>query len=240
MKTAVIITGQARTFKECWKTQDWCLFRKLPDPTFFVSVADDKDADDLKVIGEKYPLHFEKVQQPEIDEPPAILKLDEHSGWGRSASVQNILRQFWALQQGYSFYRKAVNEGFSIPNILVRCRPDLWMQDIKVPFPLPGECFTPWWGTYGGVNDRLAIMATNCGDHYFDVFPHRKQLWDAGCPLHPETMLRAHLELHNVKLRHLAAEFKICRQPDAEHSIPWLVPELYHPHEIAALCLNRA
>lgn len=236
MKTAVIITGQARTFELTRKTLDWCLFRKLPEPHFFVSVADDKHADSLKWLGEKYPLHFEKHSQPEIEEPKEP-NLDLHSGWPRSATIQNILKQFWALERGWEFFNELrPAEHF---DLFVRCRPDLWMQDIKLPKMedvFSNDCWTPWWGTFGGINDRLAIMGWGAACAYFPVFSERQEIWKEGCPLHPETMHAHALRRKGVNvIPRLLAEFQICRLPDAEHQHPWLVPEGIMKHELAAL-----
>ena len=266
MKTAIILTGQARTFRYTFKTLDWCLFRKLPNPHFFVSVADDEQAPDMDLLRQRYEhVEIEYVKQPEkIDEPEG--NLDQHAGWFRSASVQSILKQLWALEHGWDFFTaynkaqwdKADPQGFrssTAPlhsfDLIVRCRPDLWCQDIQMPEPLeisvkPNDCWTPWWGTFGGVNDRMAIMGAHAAPHYFRTFSNREALWKLGCPLHPETMVRASLELGGVNvIDRLQAEFRICRLPDAQHPKgPWLVTERQDgnqgpwPHEFAKMALS--
>src|SRR4051812_18224185 len=37
MSTAVLISGQMRTFASCVANQNWMVFRKLKDPYFFIS-----------------------------------------------------------------------------------------------------------------------------------------------------------------------------------------------------------
>lgn len=257
MKTAIILTGQARTFRYTFPTLHWCLFRKLPNPHFFVSVADDAQAPDMDLLRERYEhVHIEYVKQPEtIPEPEG--NLDQRAGWFRSASVQSILKQLWALERGWDFFTernkaecdKADPQGVRATtaklhdfDLIVRCRPDLWCQDIRLPnldpqsrlkadCPIssevyPNECLTPWWGTFGGVNDRLALMGPLAAPHYFRAFSNREALWKLGCPLHPETMVRASLELGGVNvLQKLLAEFRICRMPDKTHAQPYLVQE---------------
>ena len=238
MKTAVILTGQARSFRYTFKTLDWCLFRKLPNPHFFVSVADDAQAPDMDLLRERYEnVHIEYVKQPEsIPEPEG--NLDQHAGWFRSASVQSILKQFWALQRGYEFF----SEHSTKFDQFVRCRPDLWCQDIRLPmnfFVGSDYCHTPWWSTFGGVNDRMAIMGAQAAEHYFKVFSKRERLWATGCPLHPETMLRASLEEGGVTvIPKWLAEFRICRLPDKDHPSPYIVPEQLWQHDLAALTIG--
>lgn len=54
MKAAVILTGQARTFSKTFPSLNWQVFRNLPDPTFYVSVADDEHAKSVEILREKY------------------------------------------------------------------------------------------------------------------------------------------------------------------------------------------
>lgn len=245
MRTAIIITGQARSFSYCWPTLNWQLFRKLPNPHFFVSVADDDNAPSMDLLRTKYEnVEIEYVKQPDrIQEPEG--DLDRHAGWFRSAPVQGILKQLWALERGWDFFiARAGDEKF---DLIVRCRADLWCQDVRFhpEAPLAKDCLTPWWGTFGGVNDRMALMGAEAAPHYFRTFSNRHKLWEQGCPLHPETMIRASLEMGGVNvIDRLQAEFRICRLPDAQHKGPWLVQERQDtpqgpwPHEFAKLCLQ--
>ena len=241
MNTAVIITGQARSFAVCARTLDWCLFRKLPNPHFFVSVADDGDADSISLLKQKYPLEFEKVNQPHVGEPDPERKLDQHAGFQRSVPIQNILRAFWHLERGYDFFKeRAGDKEFEV---VIRCRPDLWAQDFVLPDLTTlrtNECWTPWWGTFGGVNDRLAIMGPKAAEKYFRVFSNREALWNRGCPLHPENRQSAVLEDPDVLLvPRLLAEFRILRKPDKTSPNYHVVPEAMLPHELMAMIALR-
>lgn len=252
MKTAVIISGQTRTFCRTFRTLDWCLFRKLENPVFFCSVADDRQAPDIDLLRQRYEhVHVEYVTQP-TDFPMPDRELGAHAGWIWHAPREAILRQLWALGRAYAFFREKAGPSHAEFDWIVRCRPDLWAQEIILPaattdgwtpqagLPIAAnECWTPWWATYGGVNDRMAIMGPTAALHYFGTFTHREKLWEIGCPLHPETMLKASMEMHGVKIfPKLRAEFRICRFPDAEHPDPWLVKEQTHPHEFANLILG--
>lgn len=240
-KTAIIITGQARTFQYTFKTLHWTLLRKLNNPHFFVSVSDDPEGPTMDLLRQKYDhVETEFVKQPEkIDEPDG--GLDRHAGWFRSASVQNILKQFWALERGYKFFLEKAGNNWQEFDTVVRVRPDLWCQDITLPEHVgPNECFTPWWSTWGGVNDRMAIMGTDAAAPYFSTFSERFALWNLGCPLHPETMLKGALELAGVRIiPKLRAEFRICRLPDKDHKVPWVIPEGLCQHELINQILDK-
>ena len=250
MKTAVIISGQTRTFRHCWRTLHWCLFRKLPKPHFFVSVADDAAAPDMDLLRQRFEhVHIEYVTQPEIAPPDR--ELGAHSGWVWHAPVDAILKQLWALQRGYHYFRECAGDGLKGFDLIVRCRPDLWAQDIELPrddgtgwVPQEGpcvgrnDCWTPWWSSFGGVNDRMAIMGPDAAPHYFGTFSNREILWDMGCPLHTETMIKASLELGSVTLYpRLQAEFRICRLNDKGGTE--LVKESFWPHELVRLVENK-
>lgn len=220
-------------------------------------MADDQQAPDMDLLRARYEnVHIEYVKQPEsIPEPEG--NLDQHAGWFRSVSVQSILKQFWALQRGWEFFQEKhslLKPGSIIPvkslkdaptdefPLIVRCRPDLWCQNIRLPMNLflgSDCCHTPWWSTFGGVNDRMAIMGAQAAEHYFKVFFKREKLWAYGCPLHPETMLRASLEDGGVTIiPKWLAEFRICRLPDKDHPSPYIVPEQIWPHDQATLILG--
>lgn len=237
MKTAVLVSGQARTFRSCWPNQLWHFFRRLDSPEFFVSMADDAQADDLKVIGETFPFHFEKVQQPAIPETETM-KRANFSGYGCSASMQNILRAFWHYQRVWELFNERPNQNVGEYGTFVRIRPDLWFQDYEHPFNRLNEiaiheCWTPWWGSYSGVNDRLAIMGERAARVYMTAFSKLEELLESGCPFHPETLTRAALESEEIRIiQRLLVEFRIRRMPDAQHASEWLVLENFIPHEI--------
>lgn len=207
MKTAVLYSGEARTFARCFDNQYWHLLRKLEEPEFFVSVADDADADDMtRMLLTRYPsdrIHFEKVVQPTLEEPaenPNFL------GFKRSVPVQAILRQLWHLQRVWKF-AEPVRTGDC--ERILRLRPDLaftrfdWREN-----PWGVDCRTPWWGNWGGTNDRLAFLSNLGAAVYFTTHERVANYLAEGCPLQTEALLRASLEDFKIIVhRDLATEF---------------------------------
>lgn len=205
--TAVIYSGEARSFAQTFANQQWHLLRHLPDPEFFISVADDAQADDMpRMLRTRYPadrIHFEKVVQPTLPEPPPDPLF---LGFKPSVPAQAILRQLWALQQAWAFAGEPLG-------LTVRIRPDIAFTRFELPnLRYSPSCLTPWWGRWGGVNDRFAFLCDFGVVPYFTTFCRIERLMDAGCPLHPETLIAASLRDAEITLHHtLAAEFVTVR-----------------------------
>lgn len=215
MSTAVLISGQARTFRHCYPNQRWQVFRKLEDPWFFVSVADDAQAEDMEILRQDYEHVFiERVTQPILPEPENAAELVARAPYPIVSTPQAILRQFWHLKRVYEWYLVAGRVGIQHTfSAIVRIRPDLLFHSYATPPQKTleddmgckrtcdiwhHECHSPWWSRWGGINDRFAIMGGKAALHYFNAYTAIPLLWAKGCPLHPESMLKAALELGNI------------------------------------------
>lgn len=248
--TALIITGQARTFARCFPNLKFQVFRKLNNPHFFVSVAADEDADSVEVLRKHYPegrVFIEKVEQPMLPEPP--LQLADSAPYAITPTrtpgvgpLQGILRQQWHLSRGYRF---AMNNGADEAQVIVRCRPDLHFHKFGeslglVPqedglaagyyhAPMPQDAVTPYWGNYGGVNDRFAILGPIAAKAYFETYDNLAAMLDEGCPFHPESLVAYAMERAGIVIhRTLTAEFAFRRKDGSlEHMV-------VTPQELAA------
>src|SRR5690606_40937404 len=58
----------------------------------------------------------------------------------------------------------------------------------------PMMALTPWWGRFGGVNDRFAILGYHAACAYFTTYSRAQAFLESGCPLHPESLIKASLE----------------------------------------------
>lgn len=204
MKTAVIYSGQARTFGQLFENHWWHVLRKLEDPEFFVSVQDDAQAADMTRLWEKFPpdrVHIEYVEQPTLPDPAPESKW--LNLYPRSSPAQSVLRQLWALNRARLFSVHA--------DLVIRLRPDLAFARFEMPRHRDIShlsCHTPWWSRWGGVNDRVAVMGCDAAFHYFTTFTKIDRLRALGCPFHPEQLIAASLEDGRIEPSHtLAAEF---------------------------------
>ena len=227
-KTAVILTGQARSFAQCLPSLHWHVFRHLINPHFYVSVAKDEDADSVDALVKKYPdapVFIEKVEQPTLPEPPAHLAAfapyaitpTKTPGVG---PYQGIMRQLWHLSRGYKF---AIANGAGDADLFIRCRPDLHFARLVWPkadegLPWSGSAMTPYWGNYGpGVNDRFAVLGSGAAISYFHTYDVMTELLNDGVAFHPESLVGAALERCAIDIRRtLTAEFSILRK-DGTH-----------------------
>lgn len=233
MKTAVIYSGQARTFGEVFPNQYDKVLRLLPSPEFFVSVADDAQAPAMTRLWECFPkasVHIEHVKQPQLPEPPPDPKWLQM--YPPSATPQAILRQLWSLNRAWEFFQ-ATAKGLCVEvethggsyskevkfDIIVRLRPDLAFFRFEEPIQWDRcsgwhdwSCYTPWWSRWGGVNDRMALLGQEAAKHYFTTFTKIERLRAAGCPLHPETLVDRSLRDGGIQPSHtLATEFRAIR-----------------------------
>lgn len=229
-KTAVLISGQMRTFATCLPSLYWTVFRKLKDPHFFVSAAKDDQATTAYLL-ENYPefkgkVFIEIVEQPTLPEPH--IRYAAHAPYAISAPVQSILRQLWAYNRVWEFFCETARSHIvevsnppmlaltnSIPDFstVVRCRPDLFFHRFDPVRHLePHEFMGVWKARCGGVNDRFAVMGRGAAKAYFTAFTKLQSLLDAGCPLHPESIQQAAMEQDGVGIRNtLTCEFTAVR-----------------------------
>lgn len=258
MKTAVLISGQARTFGRCFLNLKWQVFDKLESPHFFVSVADDADAASVEILRAHYAnVSIERVSPPILDEPPFETCL--HAPYAITPTrtpgigpLQGIMRQLWHNSRAYKF---AMSAGAADCEVFVRCRPDLHFGRFSMPMlweftgamdpdhaqrvvgwnSKPLLAMTPPWGNYGpGVNDRFALLGTEAAKAYFETYDNLPAMLADGIPFHPETLVGAAVERAGCTIsRTLLAEFAFCRKPDAQHPDFWFEHMQCLPGELA-------
>lgn len=219
-RTAIILSGQTRTFARCLPSLAWLVFPQFENPHFFASVAQDEDAKDIELLRQRYPnapVSIEVVPQPTLEEPP--LHLAAHAPFlitpTRTPGVgplQGIMRQLWHNSRAYKF---AMENGAAECDVFVRCRPDLMFHRFEdCPRAWSHEAFTPYWGRYGpGCNDRFAVMGQDAAKAYFETYDNLPAMLADGIPFHPETLVGMAVERAGCSLSFtLAAEFAMIRK----------------------------
>lgn len=203
-KVAICYSGQARSAKHLYENHIFHVIRKFAEPSIFVSVADDAQADDMLLLRDalpNVPFFFEKVVQPEIDEP--IERTKWHSGCPRASSVQGILKQLWGWERSWTFLKELANPDDFTAFVRIRCDSCFMGADLpSLDAITPHTCLSVWWSRWSQVNDRFAILGRRAAEAYFDTFAARHSLWTAGCPVHPETMLNFQLRRSGIKPSH--------------------------------------
>ena len=232
MSTAVIITGHARTFATCIHTLKWHVLRHYPDCTFYVSTVRDADSEGmeatLRELFPTSPVWVDMVDtQPELAEPFEPVRFEPYA---RSVPVQAVLRQLWQNERGWSMLQDHRED--ESPTV-IRVRPDLFFHSFEPPHPqvtFPTDAATPWWGRFGGVNDRFAILGRKAAQCYFTAYSYIPIAMKQGCPLHPESLVLAAMDLRGCAVTaKLQTEFTTLRKDGTSR-----------PPEIAAWDLAHA
>lgn len=223
MKTAVIITGHMRTFATCIHSIKWHVLRHYRNLSFYVSTIRDGDTDTIKLLDDLFPgapVHVDVVDvQPAIPEPPEPVRFEPYA---RSVPLQAVLRQLWQLERSWRLFEDNGGEA----DVVLRIRPDNFYHNFKPPAEAVSgiDAITPWFGIFGGINDRMAVLGPFAARHYFETFSNIPKLTAAGCPLHPESLISASLELNGCRIsRRLKTEFSTLRK-DGNHRSPEVGP----------------
>lgn len=210
-----------------------------------MSVADDADAPAMELLRKQYPnapIFIERVTQPQLPEPSASLA--NHAPYAISSPIQAVLRQLWHLSRAWKF---ALENGAGECGVFIRARPDLHFHAFDYReneiltrrigkdgeengwIAFDGTALTPWWGTYGGVNDRFAVLSRSAAKAYFEAWDKLPEMLADGCPIHPETIIHTAMARAGITISPtLAAEFA-ARRADGS-----LVHMVVLPQELAA------
>ncbi len=147
-----------------------------------------------------------------------------HEGYAISVPPQAVIGQLWQMENVWRLYER----GGEKADTIIRCRPDLWFMGMEFPKKVIGysdpagitddpralrgpitiedkhpqwkDAWTPGFGHFSGCNDRFAIMHAGAAKHYFETFSNMQRLIQEGCPLHPESLVRASLEWNGCRV----------------------------------------
>lgn len=206
MRTAIIITGEMRTFATCVYTQRWHVYRHYPNADFYISTVSDTNTETWRELPKILPNAQVSIDivgtQPTLPEPAEPVRFEPYV---RSVPLQAILRQLWQLQRGWELVKGSGREY----DQYIRMRPDSFFHSFRPRGEFgPDVARTPWWGRFGGVQDRFAVLGHEAAPHYFKTLSNLQQLIDAGCPLQTESMVYGSMVLNGVRLYdNLLAEF---------------------------------
>jgi hypothetical protein len=238
MSTAILISGQLRTFARCWPTHRWHVLRHFADPHFFICVQAQPDWHEiLAPLMAEYPdrVHVELKGDPDLSAhlTPELARAYHQAPYTNAAPAHQLLLQHWYQAECWKhFQRRQVTSDKGSSNkfdTFIRLRGDLWFHSFEwlnlIDVADEPACWMPWWGRFGGHNDRFAIMNPAAAPYYFTLFDHIPELIAAGCPFHPESLLKAALERGGVvACESLRTEFSTLRLNGSSRSpeiAPW-------------------
>lgn len=274
MSTAVLMSGQFRTFSTCLPTQHWHVYRHFHDLHFFVVMQNTLPPSAapnapppvnseamVKLLEDKYGkdrVHAKLIDDP-TDLPMIPKKYGLHSPYENAAPHPQLLMQHWYQNEVWKLFK----ESGQTPDTIIRMRGDNFFHSLTLPQltiierlfgflvrfaaflgfvdkieePLAGAkmgrhsntVYSPWFGRFGGINDRFAIMDYQAAKSYFTVYERIDEFLKLGCPFHPETLLKTALEFGGVKSNDkLFAEFYSCRVTGNHRPMETLPVDMAH------------
>lgn len=209
MKTAILLSGHMRSFARCLPNQFDHIYRHFPDADFYVSTVRDEDSSTAELLRARFPKSRVEIEvldcQPEIPipVPPVVAdwqagqnRLYSHEPYAISVHPQAVLRQLWHLNRCWEFFTNHQPAWATHYGRFIRIRPDLYFRSAHdvANAVTDGVARTPWWGRFGGINDRFAIMGHKAAEAYFTTFARLPALLEAGYPLHPERLIYGSLQ----------------------------------------------
>ena len=228
MNVAVIYTGAMRSFDKCLENQRWHVLRNFPGASFYIVTEEDEDAKKAELLREKYPgaVEIRYVKQPQMVIPNGCP--DEwtpgrpytHEPYHISVHPHAVLGQLWMLNEGWKFYQSFHDKA----DLVIRIRPDLWFHSFEKPRwfcestnayadGLDGIACTPWWGRFGGCNDRFALLGSKAAEAYFTAYATIQKMIDEGAPLHQETLIHYAMKRAGISIcDDMKAEFSTLRK----------------------------
>jgi len=237
MTTAIIISGAMRSFAKCLPNLDWMVFRHFPTAKFYVATHDDEDAPTTELLIKKYggdSVRVAIMKQPEMVIPSGCPdkwtkgQPYMHEPYAISVHPSQVMGQLWMLREGWRVYQDA-NEP---ADLIIRIRPDLWFHSFVIPHglnackfgPDPKVSFTPWFGRFGGCNDRFALLGTKAAEAYFTTYDNIPAMLKEGCPLHPESLVNYAMQRVGISIcDDMKAEFGTMRK-NGEFRSPEILP----------------
>lgn len=195
MKTAILYSGHMRSFDKCLPNHAWMVHRHFPNADIYCATVFDADSHKVSLLESLGAKTLVCDKQPDFPLPPGCPEqwtpgqCYMHEPFFISVSPAAVLGQLWQLENVWRLVKEPEQY-----DCFVRIRPDIWFHESTRNFPIfPVVALTPWWGRFGGINDRFAIFGRLAAERYFTTFSRVNELVSSGCPLHPESLLDASL-----------------------------------------------
>jgi hypothetical protein len=174
-KIAILISGQMRTAKECFKN----IKETLPEGDYYIHAVLDENSSDAEYFD---PVRLLIEHQNEMPE-----KREYSWQIGRGChGVQRVLKQLHSLKRTWSLFKKHHTNY----DWIIRCRSDLLftkgLEDINT---WRGDIIIPKFCNWFGLNDRFAIISPPYAEKYFCRIDCLDNYIEKGGVFHPESFL---------------------------------------------------
>jgi hypothetical protein len=207
MSTAVLISGQMRTGRQCLPSIRRHVLDRIGAHLVYIHAAADEDADQVELFAPR----FAKVEkQPDLDEKNYVHRT------GRGVyGVQPVLRQLWSLREAWRLMEQHAGPR---PDWVVRLRPDC---EFTAPMEFlphldgyvqPPTLWVPTFHNFHGLCDRFAFGGYEAMKVYCERFDNLDAYVAAGGIFQPETHLAWTLAQAGVAVKRTQALFNLRRK----------------------------
>lgn len=179
MKTAVLISGDARTFSECYPSLETCILSKNNCDLFIHVYEDEKTSEVIETLSPKKVL-VEKKNEVSFLVPPICEtnKPPEVNAFGVMCQWRNIQKAFDLIDGDYDCVFKTRYD-LKYTNPLVFSNYNCGVLNV----PLGGD----W---RGGLFDMIGFGSYQIMSNYCSLFERISDFCQAGIPCHSETLNR--------------------------------------------------
>ena len=163
-----------------------------------------------------------------------------HEPYHISVDPRAVLGQLWMLREGWRLYQEANDpadliirirpdlwfHSFALPHAFRMFEHDPKRRTVEIKCDSAqiekaqaqidarsATACTPWWGRFGGVCDRFAMLGAKAAEAYFTTYDHIPAMIAEGAPLHPETLVHYAMKRAGISIcDDMKAEFSTLRK----------------------------
>lgn len=200
MRTALVISGQVKRLQEDAPSVISNLIEPL-NADVFMSIwkPTTNTVDDVLTVY--------NPKSYEVEEPIEFSNLPHkastyNKGISTGTKMANVFGMYYKVWRGNEVRRiYEIANGFTYDRV-IRFRFEIGIsQRIHDLVPVPNTIYIPNGQDHmGGICDTTAIGDSESMNVYASVFSKLRHYWTLNYPLHPESVLRKHLELTNMKI----------------------------------------
>ena len=223
MKTALLISGQIRDAKNCYDSVKTHILDKF-NPDVFINTW--KPSNQIKDHRDKYLPNEMNIDEIIEKYNPKTIEVEDFDNPHMKVVVDSLIDDIkakrlnaydgtlpWETRFENVFYMhykiwktknlKMIYEQTNgiVYDRVIKSRFDLKFNEFPDIVPEKNTVYVPsGWDCRGGLSDLLAIADSETMNKYCNLFTYLKPYHDNNIPLHPESALRKHMEIMDIRV----------------------------------------
>lgn len=238
MKTALILSGQIRGARDCFENTKKYLIDQY-DADVFISTWTPK-SNVIAALGNTFTNDISMDELFDLYKPKATIVEDmdalplvynirnggfknktAYDGtWVEETNIENVFLQNYRRMKGYNLFWEYANENCIGYNTVIVGRFDLDIHSFPLIQPTGNDIWIPIGPNpdspeyhYGGIRDLMAIGNPNMMSYFCDLFKALEYYHSIETGLHPESILRKHLETYGLNIKRFPMESSLRGNP---------------------------